>query len=140
MKIPGEFVAPAGFDLAGSDDTYLEPTSSRFPIPATVILSTGVNLFTVPDDEYWEIQALSALNTDASVSDTLVLHIVEDGGSATASNSIFRTAISGYETISLTAAHGVVLSPGAFLRAFSTNDDINVFGGVIRFFRGQRRD
>lgn len=116
------------------------PTSSKYPVPALVIGSTDTTVFTVPDDEYWEIKKISAFNRLNTPVENLEIFIVENGDSPDATNRICKQALAGFESLSLDFLSGVILAPEASLVGESDNGDVVVSGGVTRFFQGEFRD
>ncbi len=139
MKIPSPMQQFAQMPEDALGDIDLEPTSAVHPFAVTNLTGT-VNVLDVPDGEFWRIDQFSIYNSDAATADISAWYIIPSGATFADTNRVGRVSLAAYETISLPWMLGVVLAPGTVVQAFSVEDTTNVFGGVTRFFRGQRRD
>ena len=141
MIIPKPFeAAPVPVGDPSRETIEYAPTSSVHPIPVTNVLVAGTTIFTVPIGEYWEIIGAAAFNIDGSSADSVTAHIIQQGGSASAANSIFRTSISAFNSVEMAPLIGLILGPETSVRCFTANNDVNVSFGIKRHFRGSRRD
>ncbi len=137
MKIPPEFIpqtqeTPADFGI-------VEPTSAVYPLAATQVAAAGGDVVTVPSPEYWRIDKVSLYNDNAAT-ETITVFLVDDGGTAAATNKIAEESVASKATASLDYLTGVVMAPGQKLHMNAVNSDSVVVGGFTRFFRGNPRD
>ena len=140
MIIPKPFeAAPVPVGDSSRETIEYAPTSAVFPLPIIVIGTSGVTLFTVPDDEYWEIKMLSLHNLLAS-GNSFDLHLASPGEGITATNRVYSQSLGANETTNLDGLTGLVIGPNGLLRGAANANNVTLFGGVRRHFRGSRRD
>ncbi len=112
------------------------PTRIVVPFEVVGVTTTAADVFTVPDQQIYQIDKLFIHNPNM-LSRDIDIWVVPDGGTAGATNLAYHAAIATNGTTEATPLEGFLIGQGGALRAESSADTLNLFITCTQIVSGQ---